>query len=205
MNWSVFFSTFGVLFIAELGDKTQLAVITQTCKYRCPFPVFIGASLALTMVTALGAAGGQVIGHFIPTEIIRTAAAMGFVIMGGLMFKEAARSDEQESECACEIDVSDESPRWWNWKAFGSTLTLLFFAELGDKTQLAVLGLASREGQPWLVFAGSALALIAVTALGVIGGQQLCRLIPEKILLKISAGVFVIMGILIGIVPEFGK
>ncbi len=66
--------------------------------------------------------------------------------MGGLMFKEAARSDEQESECACEIDVSDESPRWWNWKAFGSTLTLLFFAELGDKTQLAVLGLASREG-----------------------------------------------------------
>jgi len=49
------------------------------------------------------------------------------------------------------------------------------------------------------------LALIAVTALGVIGGQQLCRLIPEKILLKISAGVFVIMGILIGIVPEFGK
>ncbi|HAO23262.1 MAG TPA: hypothetical protein DCQ37_24145 [Desulfobacteraceae bacterium] len=84
-------------------------------------------------------------------------------------------------------------------------MTLLFFAELGDKTQLAVLGLASREGQPWLVFAGSALALIAVTALGVIGGQQLCRLIPEKILLKISAGVFVIMGILIGIVPEFGK
>ncbi len=200
MNWSVFFSTFGVLFIAELGDKTQLAVITQTCKYRCPFPVFLGTSLALTLVTALGAAGGQVIGHFIPTEIIRTVAAMGFVIMGGLMFTEAAQSDTQESECACEIDVSDESPQW-NWKAFSSTLTLLFFSELGDKTQLAVLGLASREGQPWLVFAGGALALIAVTALGVIGGQQLCRLIPEKILLKVSAGVFVVMGIVIGIVP----
>ncbi len=78
MNWSVFFSTFGVLFIAELGDKTQLAVITQTCKYRCPFPVFIGASLALTMVTALGAAGGQVIGHFIPTEIIRRSSGILF-------------------------------------------------------------------------------------------------------------------------------
>lgn len=199
MNWSVLFSTFGVLFIAELGDKTQLAVITQTCKYRCPFPVFFGASLALTLVTALGAAGGQVIGYFIPAEIIRTAAAMGFVIMGALMFREAIRSDRQESECACETDLSDESPRWWNWKAFGSTLTLLFFAELGDKTQLAVLGLASREGgQPWLVFIGGASALIAVTALGVIGGQQLCRLIPEKILIKISAGVFVIMGILMG-------
>jgi putative Ca2+/H+ antiporter (TMEM165/GDT1 family) len=198
MNWSVLFSTFGVLFIAELGDKTQLAVITQTCKYRCPFPVFLGASLALTMVTALGAAGGQIIGHFIPAEIIRTAAAMGFVIMGALMFREAIRSDTQESECACETDLSDESPQWWNWKAFGSTLTLLFFAELGDKTQLAVLGLASRDGQPWLVFIGGALALIAVTALGVIGGQQLCRLIPEKILIKISAGVFVVMGILMG-------
>lgn len=196
MNWSVLFSTFGILFIAELGDKTQLAVITQTCKYRCPFPVFFGASLALTLVTALGAAGGQVIGQFIPADIIRTAAAMGFVIMGGLMFKESAASASQ-AECVCEIDESLSSS-WWNWKAFGSTLTLLFFAELGDKTQLAVFGLASKESHPWLVFAGGSLALIVVTGLGVIGGQQLCRLIPEKILVNASAGVFVVMGCLIG-------
>jgi Ca2+/H+ antiporter, TMEM165/GDT1 family len=196
MNWSVLFSTFGILFIAELGDKTQLAVITQTCKYRCPLPIFLGASLALTLVTAIGAAGGQVIGQFIPAEIIRTAAAMGFVMMGGLMFKEAAASASQ-AECACEIDESSSSS-WWNWKAFSSTLTLLFFAELGDKTQLAVFGLASRESHPCLVFAGGSLALIMVTAIGVIGGQQLCRLIPEKILVKASAGVFVVMGCLIG-------
>lgn len=197
MTWSALFSTFGIIFIAELGDKTQLAVMTQTCKYRCPMPVFFGASIALISVTALGAAGGKIVGHFIPTELIRMLAGMGFVIMGGLMFREAfGRCSSEENICACEMDESAYHS-WWNWKAFVSTLTLLFFAELGDKTQLAVLSLSGKD-DPLSVFAGGASALTAVTALGVIGGQQLCRLIPEKILLKVSAGMFIVMGVLIG-------
>jgi len=84
-----------------------------------------------------------------------------------------------------------------NWQAFGTTFTLLFFAELGDKTQLAVLGLASKQAA-LPVFAGGALALTVVAALGVIGGQQLTRWIPEKLLLKISAAAFVVMGVLMG-------
>jgi len=78
-------------------------------------------------------------------------------------------------------------------------LPLLFFAELGDKTQLAVLGLTCKQSSPWPVFAGGALALISVTALGVIGGRQLCKLIPEQLLLKISAVAFVVMGGLMGL------
>ena len=54
MNWSSLLSTFGLIFIAELGDKTQLAVVTQTCKFRSPWAVFAGGSLALTAVTAVG-------------------------------------------------------------------------------------------------------------------------------------------------------
>jgi putative Ca2+/H+ antiporter (TMEM165/GDT1 family) len=197
MTWSALFSTFGIIFIAELGDKTQLAVMTQTCKYRCPMPVFFGASLALTLVTALGAAGGKIVGHFIPAEAIRAIAGMAFVVMGALMFREAlGKDDPEDNACACETDESAENS-WWNWKAFVSTLTLLFFAELGDKTQLAVLGLSGKD-HPLSVFVGGAAALISVTALGVIGGQQLCRLIPEKVLLRLSAGLFIIMGILIG-------
>jgi putative Ca2+/H+ antiporter (TMEM165/GDT1 family) len=54
MSWSVLLSIFGLIFIAELGDKTQPAVIAQTCKYRCTWPGFLGGSIALTAVTALG-------------------------------------------------------------------------------------------------------------------------------------------------------
>ena len=57
MEWGILFSTFGLTFVAELGDKTQLAVVAQTCKYRRPWAVFLGASLALTAVTLLGANG----------------------------------------------------------------------------------------------------------------------------------------------------
>lgn len=193
MDWRSFVSTAAVVFVAELGDKTQLAVITQTCKFGSPWPVFLGSSLALTIVTAIGVLGGQLLGAIIPQNVIHTVAAAAFVVMGLLVWREARQ--EGEDACPTTCEASDNSPAW-NWKAFGATFSLLFLAELGDKTQLAVLGLSSRRLTPWLVFLGGSLALTAVTSLGVIGGQQLCRWIPQRLLLKISAGVFVVMGLL---------
>jgi len=198
MNWQAFFSTFGLVFLAELGDKTQLAVMTQTCKFRCPWPVFLGGSLALTAVTALGAAGGQLVGTLIPARVVQIIAAAAFVVMGVLIWREAGKQDK-ETECTDETAGSEcAATGFWDWKAFGATFSLLFFAELGDKTQLAVLCLASKQTAPWLIFAGGALALTAVTALGVIGGQQLSKWIPERVLLRVSAAAFVVMGVLIG-------
>jgi putative Ca2+/H+ antiporter (TMEM165/GDT1 family) len=74
-----------------------------------------------------------------------------------------------------------------------STFGLVFVAELGDKTQLVMLSLAGKHESPWVVLLGGALALTSVTALGVIGGQGLCRVIPERVLLWISAVAFVVM------------
>ncbi len=198
MNWSALLSTFGLVFVAELGDKTQLAVMTQTCKFRRPWPVFVGGSLALTAVTALGAVGGQVVGQVVPAALIRVIAAVAFVVMGVLIWWEASRFQDEAGadDLACELDEGRVSP--WNWRAFGTTFTLLFFAELGDKTQLAVLGLSSKQSA-WLVFTGGALALTVVTGLGVVGGEQLTQWIPEKLLLKISAGAFMVMGTLMGL------
>ncbi len=201
MNPSTLLSTFGLIFVAELGDKTQLAVMAQTCKYRSPWPVFLGGSLALSAVTAIGALGGSWLGSVIPAEVIRMAAALSFVVMGVPIWREATRAAGSESEKGCNRSDAQEgiaAPTKWNWKAFSSTLTLLFFAELGDKTQLAVLGLASKQTTPWGVLIGGSLALTAVTALGVVGGQKLCQLVPQQLLLKISAVAFVILGILMG-------
>jgi putative Ca2+/H+ antiporter (TMEM165/GDT1 family) len=201
MDWSALFSTLGLVFVAELGDKTQLAVVTQTCKHRKPWAVFLGASTALIAVTALGAVGGRILGQFIPERILSIVAALAFVVMGGLIVREAVKATKKATENACgcveEMDCTPISA--WDWKAFSSTFGLLFVAELGDKTQLAVLSLAGKRGDVWSVFIGGALALTLVTALGVVGGQGLCKLIPERLLLWISAIAFIVMGVLMGV------
>jgi Ca2+/H+ antiporter, TMEM165/GDT1 family len=198
VDWAAWASAFGLIFIAELGDKTQLAVMSQTCKFRRPWSVFLGGSLALTAVTALGAAGGQLVSALIPQAVIRAVAALGFVVMGLLIWLEARKAD-----AAAECDLPDDTscaPQGgaWDWRAFGATFSLLFIAELGDKTQLTVLGLASKHASPWLAFAGGSLALTTVTAIGVVGGEKLCQLIPQRLLLRLSAGAFVVMGVLMG-------
>lgn len=207
MDWQTVLTTFGLVFVAELGDKTQLAVLTQTCKYRRPWAVFLGASLALTAVTAVGAAGGRVVGQLIPAPLLQTVAALAFIAMGVLVAREATQLEggelAQEAVCACPDDLGDESPAVWasvpGWKAFGSTLALLFVAEMGDKTQLAVLSLAGKQTNPWPVFFGGGLALSVVTGLGVIGGEGLCRIIPQRMVLWVSASAFVVIGVLIGL------
>ncbi len=204
MDWGILASTFGLIFVAELGDKTQLAVVTQTCKYRRPWAVFAGASLALTVVTLIGALGGELLGRLVPQDVLRIAAALAFVVMGILIGREAVKAGRGQREDACAVASADGqdcvvNPPRWDWKAFASTFGLLFVAELGDKTQLTVLGLAGKYGRPWVVFLGGALALTLVTGLGAVGGQGLCRLIPERILLWVSAVAFVAMGILMGL------
>jgi putative Ca2+/H+ antiporter (TMEM165/GDT1 family) len=199
VNWGAWLSSFGLVFLAELGDKTQLAVVSQTCKYRRPWPVFVGGSLALSVVTALGVAGGRVLGVIIPQATIHMIAAGAFVVMGLLIWREATKSDV---DAACEYleDAEcDLRPAAWDWKAFGATFSLLFLAEIGDKTQLAVLSLATGETSPWMIFAGGSLALTGVTAIAVLGGQKLCEWIPERLLLRLSAAAFVVMGVLMAV------
>jgi putative Ca2+/H+ antiporter (TMEM165/GDT1 family) len=87
-EFRVLLSTFALLFVAELGDKTQLAVISMTAKHKMPIWIFVGATLALAAVTALGVLGGDLLTRFIPEMILRKVAAVLFVGMGLLMWFE---------------------------------------------------------------------------------------------------------------------
>jgi len=84
----ILLSTFALLFVAELGDKTQLAVISMTAKHKAPFWIFVGAASALVAVTLLGVLGGELLTRFIPEAILRKVAAALFVGMGLLMWFE---------------------------------------------------------------------------------------------------------------------
>jgi len=86
MDWKIIMTTFWAIFIAELGDKTQLAAITMTSKTKLPVSVFLGAVLALATVTLIGVVFGDALIRIVPENIIKKAAAVVFIVIGILIF-----------------------------------------------------------------------------------------------------------------------
>jgi putative Ca2+/H+ antiporter (TMEM165/GDT1 family) len=85
MDWRVLLTTFGVIFLAEMGDKTQLAAMTMAAQTNRPWAVFLGAALALTAVSAIGVVVGSVIGDYIPLIWVKRLAAVVFIVIGVLI------------------------------------------------------------------------------------------------------------------------
>ncbi len=85
LKWSAFWTTFGALFLAEMGDKTQLAAITLSAQTRSPVSVFLGATLALALVSLLGVGLGTLLGEYLPANFLHKLAAAAFIIIGILM------------------------------------------------------------------------------------------------------------------------
>jgi putative Ca2+/H+ antiporter (TMEM165/GDT1 family) len=86
MDWKIFLTTFGTIFLAELRDKTQLAAILMTSKTGKPLSVFIGATTALSLVTAIGVVFGEGLISMIPRNILKKVAPLAFISIGALMF-----------------------------------------------------------------------------------------------------------------------
>ena len=85
MDWKIFGTAFVTLFLAELGDKTQLAIITMTANTESKLAVFLGASLGLVFVSLLGVVFGGLLSQYIPTEWLQRIVASAFIIIGVLM------------------------------------------------------------------------------------------------------------------------
>ena len=85
MDLRVLLTTFGIIFLAEMGDKTQLAAMTMAAQTKRPWAVFIGASVALVAVSAIGVVVGGVVGQYVPLEWVKRVAAVLFILIGVLM------------------------------------------------------------------------------------------------------------------------
>jgi len=85
MNLRLFASTFGLIFLAELGDKTQLATLSLAASERSRLPVFMGAATALVVTSAIVVAAGDIVARYVPPIWIQRAAGVAFVAMGGLL------------------------------------------------------------------------------------------------------------------------
>jgi Ca2+/H+ antiporter, TMEM165/GDT1 family len=85
MDLRVLLTTFGIIFLAEMGDKTQLAAMTMAANTKKPWAVFLGASLALTAVSAVGVLVGGLVGDYVPLIWVKRTAATAFIVIGVLM------------------------------------------------------------------------------------------------------------------------
>ncbi len=85
MDWRALMTTFGIIFLAEMGDKTQIAAMTMAAEKKRPWEVFIAASLALTAVSAIGVIVGSALGHYLPLEWIKRVAGAAFIVVGALI------------------------------------------------------------------------------------------------------------------------
>lgn len=98
VNWPLFFSTFALIFLAELGDKTQLAVMSQSASSSSKWTVFAAGVLALSASTAIGVLAGDLIRRFVPDErVIKLAGGALFLVFGALLLREGFRSKEEAS------------------------------------------------------------------------------------------------------------
>lgn len=86
MDWKLVGITFASIFLAELGDKTQLATFLMASESNSPWSVFIGSALALVLASFLGVLAGEYISKLIPPTYIQIGAASGFILIGVLMF-----------------------------------------------------------------------------------------------------------------------
>jgi Ca2+/H+ antiporter, TMEM165/GDT1 family len=85
LDWKVLWTTFGLIFLAELGDKTQLTTMALSAQSKSPVAVFVGAAVALTLTSLLGVLLGGVITRYIPAQYIRVISGLFFVVIGGLL------------------------------------------------------------------------------------------------------------------------
>lgn len=173
-------ASFLLIFLAEFGDKSQLVCMTLAAKHR-PWPVLLGAVTAFAILNLLAVIFGTVIAAWIPAFWLALIVAVLFAFFGiqSLLFDD---NDDEDSE----------QERRSSHSVFTTALVMIFVAEFGDKTQLAVAGLASTyHGLP--VWLGSTMALLATTALGVIAGQRLLKHLRLALIHKISGLLFLLL------------
>ena len=197
MPWiEALLAAFATILVAELADKTQLVTISQACRHSYAV-VLAGSSLALILVTALGVVGGTLLHEFLDPTVVGLLAGILFVVFAALLLHRWRRGSPQGDEPVegGEGEAGEETCPEKPWRGFASTFGLVAVAEFGDKTQLAVIALSGRLGSPVAVFVGASIALVLVSALGVLGGRVLARRLSARSLELVAAALFLVLGL----------
>lgn len=181
LSLSVVAVVFGVIFLAELPDKTALAGLVLGTRYRASY-VFCGVAAAFAVHVALAIAAGSLL-TLLPHRLVQ--AVVGVLFLAGAFM--LLRSHDEEEETV--RDPADQS----FWRVFGAGFMLILVAEFGDLTQIMTANLAARYDDPVSVGIGAVLALWAVGALGVFGGRMLMKRVPLRLITRVAAAAMVVL------------
>jgi Ca2+/H+ antiporter, TMEM165/GDT1 family len=180
--WAAFWLSFGVIFVAELGDKSQLMAMAFAARYRI-WPVIAGITVATAIVHLGSVALGAGFAGLIPTTWVNIIAALAFFgfaawTLRGDTLSEADRRRAQQSSRSAFLTVG----------------VVFFLAELGDKTMLATVTLATQHD--WFgVWVGSTLGMVAADLLAIIVGRLAGARLPERYVRYGAAALFVLFGV----------
>jgi putative Ca2+/H+ antiporter (TMEM165/GDT1 family) len=181
---SVMALVFGVVFLAELPDKTALAGLVLGTRYRASY-VFAGVAAAFVVHVALAVAAGSVL-TLLPDRILH--ALTGVLFLGGAAMLLLQKGGDEGEEIR-----KPENQGFW--KVSGAGFMLILVAEFGDLTQIMTANLAARYDDPLSVGLGAVLALWSVAGLGILGGRALMKRVPLALITKIAALLMLGLGV----------
>ncbi|GAA4921451.1 TMEM165/GDT1 family protein [Streptomyces coeruleoprunus] len=168
--------TFGVVFLAELPDKTALAGLMLGTRYRASY-VFAGVAAAFLVHVALAVAAGSVL-TLLPHRLVQ--AFVGVLFLAGAAMLLMKKGDGHDEAVKAPADQSF-------WKVSGAGFMLILVAEFGDLTQIMTANLAARYDDPLSVGLGAVLALWAVAGIGILGGRTLMKYVPLRFITRVAA------------------
>lgn len=179
--WASVALSFGIIFVAEMGDKSQLMALTFATRYR-PVPVLLGITVATAVVHAVSVGVGYGLGLAIPTGWVSLVAALAFFAFAVWTL----RGDT--------LNADDERKAQRTGRSAVLAVGVVFFlAELGDKTMLATITLATDHG--WLgTWLGSTVGMVCADAIAIVVGRQLGKRLPERLIAYCAAALFALFG-----------
>ena len=179
----LFLSTYGLVFLAELPDKTALATLLMASRWR-PWAVFWGVAAAFVVQSAVAVTFGKLI-SLLPARPVHITVALLFLGFAVWMW---ISHDEEPEEGQKPPPLSFGRTIW-------ASFSIIFLAEWGDLTQLATAALVARYGNPWIILLAATTALWTVTALFVFIGQALSGRLHPKIIQRVGAILFAVLGL----------
>ncbi|MFJ4696508.1 TMEM165/GDT1 family protein [Streptomyces sp. NPDC088766] len=174
---------FGVVFLAELPDKTALAGLVLGTRYRASY-VFAGVAAAFALHVTLAVAAGSVL-TLLPQQIVHVLTGVLFLGGAAVLLRNKHEDDEEIRK--------PENQSFW--KVSGAGFMLILVAEFGDLTQIMTANLAARYDDPLSVGLGAVLALWSVAGLGIVGGKALMKRVPLKLITRIAAALMLGLGV----------
>jgi putative Ca2+/H+ antiporter (TMEM165/GDT1 family) len=177
---------FGAIFLVELPDKTFVAALVLSTRYR-PWAVWVGVGLAFLVQTVIACTVGGLV-TLLPRELVEVVAGIIFLVGAVLLLREAPKADEAEAQTEEEYAAKAASPKA-GLAAVGASFLVLFAAEWGDLSQLLTISLVGRYHDAVSVFVGAWAALLAVSGLAVVAGRFLLRYLKLSTIHYVGSGV----------------